>query len=658
MSVDGFSEAIWHFIGYVRIADTTLRGETLYLGDPAARQADDPYPGLFSRVQRPEFEDLDSRRLVFNETTSPDALIRVGKLAPQAVEGPRIMLPHNVPRPAETHPLPDFDEGLPGYGYSIQRLITVEYESGGTETLLNVHQVNHIDDRDAITTDLVRDAQGRVLQLPELDVGPAMVQMTKEAVEAGHAPLPVEAAQNTESLLAAIDRLDARWAQTGHLSAETPDSAPPAGRIVDGQTSTEALVTPGLDEIMPWRPLITQDEALTSKTLTGVGPSAPAGVTAITGQNSHVNDAGIVDVNEASGSMIVGGDSYFSRGIVQVNVLTDSDHVEITAGDPLQAVLATHGNEVHNVAEFVNHEMTATYKGAAGTALWHVDVLQGNFYDIKTVVQFNGIDDSDRVIQANSGTYFEASTGLNAQANLTRVTNLDNYDVIVIRGDYHRADWIYQYNIVYDCDTATLAALGGDDTPDADIRATTGFHQLTNTASITTYDSAGYQPLSDAHRQLISDLADGVTILKPSGEWKLAGNSSGTLNVLFVDGDYFDVNTITQFNVIADADQSLQISKSGGLIGAATGGNSAQNFAQIIDPGTLSASKYLGGQTYDAAVLVQANIVTDSDTVVFHDTHTLAPELVAFMPDVDVPPSSSEPVAPRTADVSHHDVLI
>jgi hypothetical protein len=76
-----------------------------------------------------------------------------------------------------------------------------------------------------------------------------------------------------------------------------------------------------------------------------------------------------------------------------------------------------------------------------------------------------------------------------------------------------------------------------------------------------------------------------------------------------------------------------------------------------VDPGLLSASNYLGGDAYEESVLIQINIVTESDTVTIHDTTTLVPELVAFAehaaqePEPDCRPS-------YVPDPAQHDHLL
>ena len=68
------------------------------------------------------------------------------------------------------------------------------------------------------------------------------------------------------------------------------------------------------------------------------------------------------------------------------------------------------------------------------------------------------------------------------------------------------------------------------------------------------------------------------------------------LNVLYVTGDYYDINAIWQINVIADVDTAIQYlngqppADDGTLTqSVSSGGNEASNDAIIVDVGSTSA---------------------------------------------------------------------
>ena len=644
MQAGGITETIWHFIGYLHLADSVARTPTFYEGDQWSPLPPDFHDSARELLRGLAFDELVSVPTTIQETLASRPPGSLGQDLSPAGFGAlsRPLAPVSPP----LKPLPLQADQL-GFGMGASpRVITVEYREGGTENLTQIRQVNILSDRDLITSDDIRYADGSVVVPPELQLGDRFAELVTQANDVVPDGIPDMATAfrfGTESAVALISGRDAAWAETGSPYPEgTSVDAARVGRIVDGVANAPEPYAPTLLDIAPWRPVEAPAELVVEAKLDLAGPTGGVATLAETGLNTQVNAAVIVDANEAVGSMTVGGDYFYSRGIVQVNILVDNDDVDIAVAGDLSPIVKTAGNEVHNIAEFITHESTISVRGAAGTPHWVVDVMSGDFYDVKSIVQFNGLDDNDRTVQAEGGTYFNLGTGENLQINLTKVFGFDSYDIIIIGGNYHRADWIYQYNVMLDPDSAKLYSTGGED---SETTVTAGFNSLVNQATIESYDAPAFKPMLDAHHDLMGLLADGATILTPDADWQLYGSASGTLKILYASGDYYDVNVITQVNFLIDGDQSIQASAAAGTEqGVAAGGNSALNEAIIVDPGLLSTSNYLGGEAYEEAVLIQVDIVTDSDTVTIHDTTTLVPELVAFAehaaqePEPDCPP--------------------
>lgn len=660
MQAGGFTETIWHFIGYLHLADSVARAPVFYEGDPPPQP---PPEGL-----HPGHEPL--RGLAFDELVSAPTTVPESPVAetqpplhlapmPSPASIPSFIAPFRLP----TKPVPpSFEEiGWTGHGHAIERVITVEYREADTQADLGIRQTNIASDRDLVTSDAIRYADGTLVVPPELQLGAAFDELVDQANDIAPDGIPdmMTALQaGTSDLVDWVSARDARWNETG---SPNPDgSAPepaPEGRIVDGVAGGPEPYVPAVIEIAPWRPEETEEASKVTEAEAKheiVGPTEGVATIAETGLNVQINAAYVLDASEAVGSMMVGGNYYCSRGIVQANILVDNDHVDIAVSGALGPIVQTAGNEAHNIAEFVVHVSNIDVHGAAATPHWVVDVVFGDFYDVKSIVQFNGLDDNDRTVQAEGGTYYNLGTGANQQLNLAEIYGIDRYDIIIIGGDYYRADWIHQYNIMLDPDYATLYSTGGaqDDTT-----VTTGFNSLTNTARIESYDATAFKPMLDAHHDLMGLLAGGATVLTPYANWDLYGSASGRLSTLYVGGDYYDLNVITQVNFLIDGDQSIQASASEGTEqGVGAGGNVAMNEAIIIDPGLLSTSNYLGGDAYEEAVLIQVDIVTDSDTVTIHDTTTLVPELVAFAEHAAQEPEPECASAP-VPDPAQHDHL-
>jgi hypothetical protein len=136
-----------------------------------------------------------------------------------------------------------------------------------------------------------------------------------------------------------------------------------------------------------------------------------------------------------------------------------------------------------------------------------------------------------------------------------------------------------------------------------------------------------------------SALAAGENTLDVDYGWFVPGSGSGVLNVLFVTGDYYDINAIWQFNVISDVDTAIQflggtppadIAGDGSLTqSVSSGSNIASNEAVIVDAGATFS--YVEGDVYQDTILIQGNLIGENnDQVTVGDPTALIPEIVAF----------------------------
>ncbi len=94
-------------------------------------------------------------------------------------------------------------------------------------------------------------------------------------------------------------------------------------------------------------------------------------------------------------------------------------------------------------------------------------------------------------------------------------------------------------------------------------------------------------------------------------------------------GNYYDLNIISQINVLADADLAIQMGGNG-LQWLSTGGNAARQRGDIVNAGGLY-EQHLGGDFYEDSILVQADLIADASETVTADPTALVSELVAFM---------------------------
>jgi hypothetical protein len=124
---------------------------------------------------------------------------------------------------------------------------------------------------------------------------------------------------------------------------------------------------------------------------------------ALDGGNATSNGAYIVDLTNSARTMLVVGDYYKTNAIIQTNSYMDNDHVtvggsgaNITAGD----------NQATNIADFIEHpgvyeSMPSYYAGPN----WSVDVVEGDYFDVRALVQTNYLSDNDVSMQSSSSTH-------------------------------------------------------------------------------------------------------------------------------------------------------------------------------------------------------------------------------------------------------------
>jgi hypothetical protein len=376
------------------------------------------------------------------------------------------------------------------------------------------------------------------------------------------------------------------------------------------------------------------------------------------GGNTDVNAALIVDLSESARSMVVMGDYFKTDAIFQTNSTMDHDHISASGGDALPFV--TSGNQATNIADFaqlpgIYAELSATFAGPQ----WHVDVVNGDYYDVHTLTQTNYLFDNDVVVQNSSDTHFEAMSGGNELANVAQIFDGSiQYDLIIIAGAYHGMNVIFQNNILLNDDQIKLLTDGVDPTQSV----VSGDNTLSNTATIERYGGDNIQPVNDDVNSIVKAVADGQTTLDPSYGTIIDG-SGGTFNVLYVTGDYYDVNAMWQTNVTSDANVVMQLlgKPAAGLDAihpvdnetqsVITGQDSLTNQAIIVD--VAPTNTYVNGQTYGDTILVQANLLpTDNDHAISGDMHSLVPELVAFLNDT---PDSTPVAQPLAAPTPHDD---
>ena len=636
MMPGGVTEIIWHFAGYLQTFDDIARDRVI----------------LDEGDYRYDPQDYTTHRPQFTFTPADDEL-NIQPVSIQDVPGidePSHHLPLSRLHPASELELdrfaPSFSPTIlqpisPGYGGSGgggSEHIKIVYQDGGEQSEVQTHQFNNMYDDDA----LVGTNNTNLLVALNAEADHAITQMIVGADAA--VPSDWYAPHTTDALPVFVAAHDQAWADRDGTA--DPHSVTP-GYYLNGVLQDPAPTPP--DQLPAPDPIPAPD--------LGHG----LGQWALDGGNTASNGAYIVDLSDSARTMLVMGDYFKTDAIFQTNSYMDNDHIMVGG---IGSNITTGGDQATNIADFVQHPgVYASMPSYFAGPNWTVDVVHGNYFDVRALVQSNYLSDDDVTMQSSTSTHYEIHAGQNELGNFVLINDGDfNYDLIIVGGSYHGMNLIYQNNILYNNDTVWATGNGID--PNQTI--STGGNQLTNTATIENYGGDNFQPWNSSLGDLINSISGGATELDPSFGQLIAGNG-GTFHILYVTGDYYDVNAIWQTNIVSDANMAIQLqgypsSVTAGYYGdgmatqnVVTGANVLSNDAAIVDVGNTNT--YVMGQTYGDSILVQADLATqDSDHVTQSSPQALVPEVIAFLGQDDAS-DGSKPQYHATTPPPHDDSM-
>lgn len=629
----GITEVVWHFAGYLKIIDDIARDRISYDQSLYIHRPDDYTTPRPDDARHADLDEFDSRGLPGPEPLPIDEAWK---------------FPHGQIKLLTTQPEPEDDDGgrLPrltmppgggGGGGGSAFEIKVVYDDSAGQSQIEIRQYNLMLDDDGVF--LGREG-GEAFSI---DTHATLHTM----VDAALAQVPAEwqAPQHDMALAEFVKAYDQDWAAR--------DGDPNAHTVEPGYyRNGELLPEPPSDAPDP--------QAFRAHELPEIAEGL--GQAALVGDNTAFNAALILDLSESGRSMVVMGDYYKVNAIFQTNSLMDHDSPTATASQPQsdQGVPAATDNQLDNLANFIQHP--GIYDGLPALSAgpnWRVDVVDGDFYSVRAVIQTNYLSDNDIVAQKSADTHYEIHAGENELGNLAILFDGSiKYDLIIVEGDYHGLNVIFQHNVLVNNDTVMQMAEDGSNSTQT---VTSAGNALLNTATIENYGNDNFQPTTTGIDALVAQLAGGATSLDPAFANYIAG-SGGEFNVLYVKGDYYDINALWQTNIVSDTNVVLQIQgqPSEGLPALVsdttpsqtvmTGHNQLSNEAAIADVGATNT--YVGGQAYNDSILIQANLLPDEDPALRHDTQVLVSELVAFIGDDDGDASAPPPsvVGPLAAD--------
>jgi hypothetical protein len=650
----GNTETIAFFMGYIHLAVDTARAREVYDGSDNSGRPQGYVPEQPNYVAAHAPIELES------------APIRAGLLATPPLRfddfefADKKLLPDPV--------LPTFSFSLPTVKFldvvanitgGIGRdqvsqpdpedvVVTIRYGTGGG-SVVQIDQRNSLQDNDQIGAVLDDDQIGpvthaQIAALHPVDV-PAVLHEMQRQVEAKIGP---DIVLPTDGDARALAELVKERHEAAAAKGEPANPVEP-GVYIDGVKQPA-----GFKHELPELPELREEPEVDND----LDDGDKVGLSADTGSNEAFNAGSISDLGEATFSMIVIGDYFKTNAIVQANVYQDNDKVEVAGAESVRD-LVTGENDAKNIAELVIDDPAVPVVGHFFRNLkWNVDMVEGDLFDVSVLTQKNVIRDNDVTCQAEFAQFYELRTGDNQQVNVAGLKTWAEYDLIIIGGDYHGGNWIFQTNVLIDDDLLMIAS----DRPDtASQSISSGENTLLNDAAIRDVGGHSFREITDEALDLVRGLEGGF--LDPATAFQVPGHGDNEISVLFVTGSYYDLNVISQLNIVVDLDGVIQILGEGdrgdpnATQSASTGGNVLINVASILDLGPVTDYQYLGGDAYEDAILVQTNIVNgdeEQDTVRIRDTDTLVSEIIAFTDDDDRRECEPTIVPVSTAD-DHND---
>ncbi|MCA1441288.1 hypothetical protein I6F07_13905 [Ensifer sp. IC4062] len=372
------------------------------------------------------------------------------------------------------------------------------------------------------------------------------------------------------------------------------------------------------------------------------------------GANTVGSFASIVSASATASVTVVMGDYHQIDVISQSYVYADSDEVSgALAGSAHGAVSQT---IAMNIANFERHEFEAPARETADATdrlstfptSWRVNVVEGDLSIIHWIEQYNYVSDNDTVSTTTSGAETTVLTGGNAAVNFASFVDFDTqYDLVIVGGHILDMNLISQVSVLYDNDQIQGISAGNGITLDE------GGNLVWNMGSIENVgDHERFESVPDYMHQVVDDIRGGMDDLPEAlaHDQDFAGYSS--LRVLYITGNFYDVNVIKQVNILGDVDAVTYTAgrtPEEGLDTEVTvhvGSNTVVNVAQIIDYDSFGQTTYVGGDVYSDTILIQSGIVDigrDGDTLNFQPDG-LVNEVIAFVGEDDPAPGAGERV--------------
>ena len=279
----------------------------------------------------------------------------------------------------------------------------------------------------------------------------------------------------------------------------------------------------------------------------------PLGQTIVTGHDIAGNVALIQDTSAAPLTTIVEGNAYHCDLIVQTNVVQNIDAIATNAPGGFASALAAGGDVVHNTAHFeqLPAVVSTTISGEFAQS-WNVQVVNGDFYDVNAVTQQNALINNTLYVGTPETDHYFAVLGGNTQLNQFEFTHeAPVYDLLIVLGNSYTANAIYQENVLLN---DTKAGVVFSPTNEGGDSLIAGHDTVTNDAAIADFGTTQWNSTTPELQALVHSLvADGNAAHGFPGIESLGT----TVNVMIVTGNYYDLNLISQTNVVSNSSNVL-----------------------------------------------------------------------------------------------------
>ncbi len=357
----------------------------------------------------------------------------------------------------------------------------------------------------------------------------------------------------------------------------------------------------------------------------------------VAGANQQLNEAAIHSAWLDAPVIAVMGDVAVIDAISQVNVLFEANigSVEAVLSQSYNsaAIIETATSVVGPDADDDDDDGDKG-KGSSDTPdHWVVTRVDGDLVQVNWIEQFNFATDQDMARVEFSGDDTLIQLGNNSLINLADMLEIGfGYDLIMVGGTMVSVNLISQVNALLDIDSLSYDGAGPDSVSMSD-------NLLFNSAVIDASGVDNWIEMDVKFANAGHALAAGAKNIGASVAKNELFDGIDVLRVLYIEGDWLTINSVTQTNILGDADQvhlalADFVNKSGGEVTITTGSNSLVNLAEVVDYG-VDSTVMVGGDVYSEALIYQAELIdTDADPSGVA-LMALASEAVAFLaPDI------------------------